>query len=44
MRNLLEQFWRDDHGCVAAAEWMLVASILTLSALAGMAALHRAGW
>lgn len=42
MRSWLAKFWRDDWGCVAA-EWMLVASILTLSALAGLAILYRAG-
>ena len=44
MRNFLRTFWRDDRGCVAATEWMLVASILTLSAIASVAALHHAGW
>jgi hypothetical protein len=44
MFKLLGQLWRDDRGCVEATEWMLVASILTLSALAGMAALYQAGW
>ena len=42
MRNVLEKFWRDDRGCVAT-EWMLVASILTLSAIVGLAAMYRAG-
>lgn len=42
MHGFLGKFLRDDRGCLAA-EWMLVASILTLSALAGLAALHRAG-
>ncbi|HTU21375.1 MAG TPA: hypothetical protein VMG10_25275 [Gemmataceae bacterium] len=43
MYSLLRTFWRDDRGCLAA-EWTLVASILTLSALATLAALHHAGW
>jgi Flp pilus assembly pilin Flp len=44
MRELLGKFWRDERGCVAATEWMLVASILTLSAIAGLAAMHCASW
>ena len=44
MRDLLEKLWRDDDGCVAATEWMLVASVLTLSALASLAVLHYASW
>jgi len=42
MRSWFEKLRRDDRGCMTA-EWMLVASILTLSALAGLAILHRAG-
>lgn len=44
MFNVLGRFWRDDRGCVEATGWMLVASILTLSAIAGMTALYQAGW
>lgn len=44
MRQLFTSFWRDERGCAPATEWMLVASILTLSAFAGLAALHHAGW
>lgn len=44
MFRLMGQLWRDERGCVPATEWMLVASVLTLSALAGMAALYQAGW
>lgn len=43
MHSWFAKFWRDERGS-AAAEWMLVASILTLSALAGLAAMYRAGW
>ncbi len=34
MGKLLGEFWRDDRGCVPAMEWILVASILTLGAIA----------
>jgi hypothetical protein len=44
MFNFLGRFWRDDRGCVEATGWMLVASILTLSVVAGMAALFQASW
>jgi hypothetical protein len=44
MLDFLGRFLRDDRGCVEATAWMLVASILTLSAVAGMAALFQAGW
>jgi hypothetical protein len=44
MLRLMGQLGRDERGCVEASEWMLVASILTLSALAGMAALCQVGW
>ena len=41
MRKLIRQFWHDDRGYVLATEWMLVASILTLGAIAGMLALRQ---
>jgi hypothetical protein len=34
MGKLLSEFWRDDRGYVPAMEWILVASILTLGAIA----------
>jgi hypothetical protein len=34
MGKLLSDFWRDDRGYVPAMEWILVASILTLGAIA----------
>lgn len=36
MSKLLRQFWREERGCVVAMEWVFVASILTLGALAGL--------
>lgn len=42
MRNLWAKFWRDDRGCMAATEWMVVASILTLGLLLATLALHQA--
>jgi Flp pilus assembly pilin Flp len=43
MPTFLEKLWRDERGCVPATEWMLVASILTLGAIAGLLALHHPG-
>lgn len=40
MWELFEKFWRDERGYVAATEWMLAASILTLGTLAAFLALH----
>jgi Flp pilus assembly pilin Flp len=40
MWNFLEEFWRDDRGCVPAMEWMLVASILTLGVIAAQLVVH----
>jgi hypothetical protein len=40
--RLVRQLWRDDAGCVAAMEWMAVASILTLAAVVGLFAAQRA--
>jgi Flp pilus assembly pilin Flp len=40
MRKLLRDFWRDERGYVPATEWMLVASILTLGAIAVQMAMH----
>ncbi len=34
MGKVLGEFWRDERGYVPAMEWMLVASILTLGAIA----------
>ncbi len=42
MQKLLGDFWREERGCVPAMEWMLVASILTLGALAALLAMHIA--
>jgi hypothetical protein len=42
MRKLLRRFWREERGCVVAMEWVFVASILTLSALAGLWAVQHA--
>jgi hypothetical protein len=38
MRKRLRAFWHDDRGYVPVMEWMLVASILTLGALAAQLA------
>lgn len=43
MRTFLGKLWREEGGCVPATEWMLVASILTLGAIAGLVALHHPG-
>jgi Flp pilus assembly pilin Flp len=43
MRKYLSKFWRDERGYVLAMEWIFVASLLSLGALAGMMALHHAG-
>jgi hypothetical protein len=40
MPKLLREFWRDDRGYVPVTEWMLVASILTLGAIAVQLAMH----
>jgi len=42
MRELLWNFWRDERGCVLAMEWVFVASILTLGAIAGLLVMHHA--
>ncbi len=39
----LKTFWRDERGCLPAMEWVFVASILTLGAIAGLLALQHAG-
>ena len=41
MWKLLEDFWRDERGCVPMMEWMLVASILTLGVVAAQLVTHR---
>jgi hypothetical protein len=41
MQHYLRRLWREDDGYILAMEWMLVASILTLGAIAGMLALHH---
>ncbi|HWG41987.1 MAG TPA: hypothetical protein VN688_04315 [Gemmataceae bacterium] len=40
MLKLLRDFWHDDRGCVLAIEWVFVASILTLAAIAGFMAMR----
>jgi hypothetical protein len=40
MRKLLRDLWRDDRGYVPVMEWMLVASILTLGAIAAQLVIH----
>lgn len=40
MRKLLSNFCRDQRGYVAATEWMLVVSILTLGSLAALWSMH----
>jgi hypothetical protein len=42
MRKYLSKFWHDESGYVLAMEWIFVASLLSLGALAGMLALHHA--
>ena len=42
MWKLLREFRHDERGCLLAMEWVFVASILTLGAIAGLLALHRA--
>jgi hypothetical protein len=37
MRELLRELWQDERGCVAAAEWVFVATILVLGAVTGLA-------
>lgn len=44
MRKILENFWRDQRGCVPATDWMIVASLLTLGSLAGLLAMQYADW
>lgn len=40
MRKQLRQFCRDERGYVAATEWMLMASILTLGSIAALFAMQ----
>jgi hypothetical protein len=42
MWKQLCEFLRDERGCMLAMEWVFVASILTLGAVAGLLALHHA--
>jgi hypothetical protein len=41
MRNLICGFWRDESGSVVVGEWVFVATILVLGAVAGMVVLHH---
>lgn len=41
MQKLLREFWCDERGYVPVTEWMLVASILTLGAIATQLVTHR---
>jgi hypothetical protein len=40
MRTHIRQFLRDEAGSVVVGEWVFVATILMLGAVAGAAALH----
>ena len=40
MNTLIRRFLRDDSGSVVVGEWVFVATILMLGAVAGAAALH----
>jgi hypothetical protein len=42
MRQLMDQWWTDDGGAVIAAEWILVATLLILGAVAGLVAVRQA--
>ena len=41
MRNLIGRFWRDESGSVMVGDWVFVATILVLGAVAGMVVLHQ---
>jgi hypothetical protein len=38
----LERFWHDDEGSVLAVQWVLVATVLVLGAVTGLAAFREA--
>jgi hypothetical protein len=40
MRDLIGRFWRDESGSVIVGDWVFVATILVLGAVAGMVVLH----
>jgi hypothetical protein len=42
MKKLLNLLWYDDRGSMLATEWVLLAMVLTLGAVAGLVAAHDA--
>ena len=42
MRTLIRRFLRDESGSLVVGEWVFVATILVLGAVAGAAVLHPA--
>jgi Flp pilus assembly pilin Flp len=41
MRSLIRHFLRDESGSVVVGDWVFVATILVLGAVAGVAVLHQ---
>jgi hypothetical protein len=41
-RNMLVHLWNDDSGALIATEWIFVATILVLGAIAGLVAVRQA--
>jgi Flp pilus assembly pilin Flp len=42
MRKVLARLWKDDSGSVLAMEWMFVATILVLGAVAALPSVREA--
>jgi hypothetical protein len=42
MPNFASQLWNDDAGALIAAEWVFVATIMTLGAITGLVAVRQA--